>query len=172
MKRFGLLVLVTCVWVAGCDDDNGTAPSNIPLVFSALLSPANEVPAITNAEASGRGAVQVSIVPTRDAAGNITAATTTFHIQLYDFPGGVPVTGAHIHSGVAGVAGPVRVNTGVVPGQLQLSNEGGLELNIGGVTTDPAIAQAIADNPSAWYFNIHSTSNPGGFARGQLTRVR
>ena len=172
MKRFGLLVLVTCVWVAGCDDDNAPAPTNIPLVFSALLSPANEVPAITNAETSGSGAVQVTIVPTLDASGNITAATTTFHIQLYGFPAGVPVTGAHIHSGVAGVAGPVRVNTGVVPGQLQLSNEGSLELNISSVTTDPAIASAIVANPSAWYFNIHSTSNPGGFARGQLSRVQ
>lgn len=172
MKRFGLLVLVTCVWVAGCDDDNGTAPTNLPVTFSALLSPANEIPAVSNDEARGRGAFQVAIVPTRDASGAITAATADFHIQLTGFPGGVAVTGAHIHEGGSNVNGPVRINSGITPGQVTLTNAGTLEMNIRGIAVTPAIAQAIIDNPAGWYFNIHSTSNPGGFARGQLTRVR
>ena len=170
MRRCGWLVLVTCVFVAGCDD-SGTTPTNLPLVFSALLSPANEIPAVTNAESSGRGAFQVTITPTRDSTGAITAATATFHIQLYGFPSGVAVTGAHIHTGTSNVAGVVRVNSGIVPGQVTLA-DGTLTTNIGGITVDPAVATAILADPSAWYFNIHSTTNPGGFARGQLTRVR
>jgi len=171
MKRFVLLALVTCVWVAGCDDDNGTAPTNLPVVFSALLSPAAEIPAVVGPETSGRGAVQFTIFPTRDAAGNITAATATFHIQLYDFPGGVSVTGAHIHEGGSNVAGPVRISTGIAPGQVVLT-DGTLDMNIRGIAVTPALAEAIIQNPAGWYFNIHSTANPGGFARGQLSRVR
>lgn len=171
MKRVGLLVLVTCVWVAGCDDDNGTAPSNLPVVFSALLSPANEIPAVVGPETSGRGAVQITIMPTRSASGAITAATMDFHIQLYDFPAGVQVIGAHIHAGTSNVAGPIRVNTGILRGAVALA-DGSLEMNIRGAAADPVFAQGIIDNPSAWYFNIHSPSNPGGFARGQLTRVQ
>ena len=171
MKRFGWLVLVACVWVAGCDDDNGTAPTNLPVVFSALLSPATEIPAVVGPETSGHGAMQVSIMPTRDASGAITAATADFHIQLDGFPAGVAVTGAHIHEGVAGVAGPIRIDTGVLRGQLVLG-DGTLEVNFRGVPVTPAVAAAIIQDPSRWYFNIHSTANPGGFARGQLTRVR
>jgi hypothetical protein len=173
MKRFGLLVLVlACVGVAGCDDDDGAAPSSLPVVFSALLSPANEIPAVSNAEASGRGAFQTTIVPTRDAAGTITAATANFHIQLYGFPAGVQVTASHIHAGTSNVNGPVRVDSGITLGQGITLADGTLELNIRGLTVDPAIAQAIINDPSAWYFNIHSTTNPGGFARGQLARVQ
>lgn len=171
MKRFGLLVLVTAVWVAGCDDDNGTAPSAVPLTFSALLSPTNEVPAVTNAESTGRGAMQVTIVPTRDAAGAITSALANIHVQLYDYPAGVAMTGAHVHTGVAGVNGGIRIDTGIRPGQIVLS-DGSLEMNFTGIAVDPAVAQGIESDPSAWYFNVHSTLNPGGFSRGQLTRVR
>ena len=28
------------------------------------------------------------------------------------------------------------------------------------------------NNPAAYYFNVHSPLNPGGFSRGQLTRVQ
>ena len=172
MKRFGWLVLVVCVWAAGCDDDAGTAPSSLPLVFSALLSPAHEIPAVANAEAQGRGAFQVTFVPTRDASGNLTAARATFFIQLTGFPGGVRVTGAHIHSGTSNVTGPVRVDSGITLGAGVTLADGTLEMTIPNITVDPAIAEAIFNNPSAWYFNIHSTTNPGGFSRGQLSRVQ
>ena len=171
MKRFGLLVLVATVWVAGCDDDNGTAPSAQPLVFSALLSPANEVPPVGNAESSGRGAMQITIVPTRDSSGAITAATANIHFQLYDFPGGVAMTGAHVHTGVAGLNGPIRIDTGIRPGEIVLT-DGSIERNFTGIVVDPVVAQGIESDPSAWYFNVHSTLNPGGFSRGQLARVR
>jgi hypothetical protein len=116
------------------------------------------VPPVGNAESSGRGAVQVTI----------TGTTAQFYVQLTGFPGNTTIVGAHIHPGVAGVNGPVIVNTGVV----------GLALNAGTVEftatvpIDAALAQQIAANPSAFYFNVHSPLNPGGFARGQLERVQ
>ena len=172
MKRFGILVLAISVLGLGCDDDNGAAsPSGQPIVFSALLSPANEVPAIANAESSGSGAVQVTITPTRSASGAITAATAQFHVQLFGFPAGTRMQGAHIHTGGAGVNGPVRVDTGLTPGTAVVLADGTTTFDVE-VTADPVIVQAIIDNPAAWYFNVHSPLNPGGFARGQLALVQ
>jgi len=39
------------------------------------------------------------------------------------------------------------------------------------IPVDPALAQQILNNPAAFYFNVHSPTNPGGFSRGQLQRV-
>jgi hypothetical protein len=33
------------------------------------------------------------------------------------------------------------------------------------------VAQQLIDNPSAFYFNVHTFTNPGGMARGQLRRA-
>jgi hypothetical protein len=35
-----------------------------------------------------------------------------------------------------------------------------------------AVFNAIINNPSGFYFNVHSTLNPGGVARGQLVKVQ
>lgn len=173
MKRLTYLVLAASVLGAACDGDNGTtSPSSQPLVFSAMLSPANEVPPVVNEERSGAGAMQVTIYPTRSASGAITAATANFHVQLYGFPGDTRIQGAHIHTGGAGVNGGIRVDTGITAGAPVLLTDGGTTLNLTGVTVDPVVAQAIIDNPQAWYFNVHSPRNPGGFARGQLTAIR
>jgi hypothetical protein len=149
------------VLVAGCDD-NGTAPTNPPLVFSALLSPANEVPPIGNAESTGRGAVQIMI----------TGNTATFHFQLSGFPGNTTVVGAHIHPGAAGVNGSVIVSTGVSgAAPVSLPNGTGT-FDVAGIPVDAATLQSIVNNPGGFYFNVHSPLNPGGFARGQLIRVQ
>ena len=39
------------------------------------LSPANEVPAITNANASGSGTAVIALTVTKDDSGNITSGT-------------------------------------------------------------------------------------------------
>ena len=58
MNRWALIAVALCILAAGCGSD-ATSPSNQPLVFSAILSPANEVPPVAGAESGGRGAVQV-----------------------------------------------------------------------------------------------------------------
>ena len=172
MRRFTFLVLAISVLGAGCDDDGPTAPSTQPLVFSALLSPANEVPAVSNVESGGNGAMQVTVQTTRSASGAITGATANFHIQLNGFPGDTVMVGAHIHTGVAGVNGPVRVSTGFTTANTLALEGGSANVNVMGIVVDAATAEAIANNPSAFYFNVHSPRNPGGFARGQLMRVQ
>ena len=112
MTRFGLLmVVVMCGAAAGCDD-SPASPSGTPVVFSALLSPANEVPAIANAESTARGAAQVRFQVSRDSAGAVTGGTATMYFQLTGLPTGTILRGAHIHSAGAGVNGPIVVDTG------------------------------------------------------------
>lgn len=162
MNRCALIALAMCVLAAGCGDDSTTAPSGAPLVFSAILSPANEVPPIGNAESGGRGAVQITF----------TGGTADFYYQLTGFPGGTTIVGAHIHPAPAGVNGPVIVNTGVSAAAPRALPNGTAEFRVSGIPVDAALVQAIVNNPGGYYFNVHSPLNPGGFTRGQLTRVQ
>ena len=65
----------------------------------------------------------------------------------------------------------LRVDTGLTPATAVELADGTTTFNVE-VTADPVIVQSIIDNPSAWYFNVHSPLNPGGFARGQLVPVQ
>jgi len=73
---------------------------------------------------------------------------------------------AHIHSGAAGAPGPV-----VVP-FFATATQAGLPATLtgvaGSVTADPALLTQIRQNPSAYYFNMHTAAFPAGVARGQL----
>jgi hypothetical protein len=171
-RRVFLLVCAACALAVGCDDNGSTSPSAPPAVFSAILRPANEVPPITNAESGGAGAMQVTMQLRRDGAGAITGATADFYFQVSNFPGNLSVVGAHIHPGVAGVNGGVIVNTGLTATAPFVASNGTGEFRASGIDVPAATAQAIVANPAAFYFNIHSPLNPGGFARGQLTRVQ
>jgi hypothetical protein len=171
MNRWGLITIVACALIAGCDND-ATGPSNPQLVFSALLSPANEVPPIANAESGGRGAVQIQFDVTRGTGDAITSATATFYFQLTGFPPGTTVVGAHIHPGPGGINGPVIVSTGLTAAITLPLPDGSAERSFTGIAVDPALVQSIVNNPGGFYFNVHSPLNAGGFARGQLTRVQ
>lgn len=175
MHRLAFFTLIVCAaaTAAACSDsDTATSPSNLPVIFSAVLRPANEVPPVSNAESSGVGAAQIMFNLTRDAAGAITGGTADFYFQASGFPGDTAVQGAHIHPGVAGVNGGVIIGAALTAAnRLPLSN-GMVEYRQTGIVMSAANAAAVVANPSAFYFNIHSPANPGGFARGQLTRVQ
>src|SRR5690349_748929 len=79
-------------------------------IFRAVLSPLNEVPAITDYNASGVATLTAHVV--KDASGKIVSGTVDFHVT-YRFPGDATIQGLHIHSGAAGVNGPVTINTGL-----------------------------------------------------------
>jgi hypothetical protein len=178
LKRV-LMVLMVAVGLAACDNDSPTAPADPNLVvFTAQLSAANEVPPITNAEANARGDVRITMNLTRDASNNISGATYTFVVNLNSFPAGSTWTLAHIHEGAAGVAGGVRVNTGLTPATaIPLTNGAIANQTFSNIplnpTTNPDAVNIINNmiaNPSGWYFNVHTTLNGGGAVRGQLVK--
>jgi hypothetical protein len=171
MKRFKLLLLVL-VFGAACDDDNATGPTNLPLVFTAPLLPASEVPPVINAESPGHGSAQITFDVTRNAANAITAATVIFYFQLTGYPTSPTLIGAHIHPGAAGVVGPVIISTGITNASNVKLSDGIIEFTSPTVAVDPALMQQIINNPSGFYFNVHSPLNPGGFSRGQLVRIQ
>ena len=178
MRRsiIGAMVLAAAAAVAMCGgDDTPTGPSNTgPLVFTAALSAANEVPPISNNESNGRGTVTVTINVPRDASGNPTGGgTTNFSAQLSGLPGGTNIILGHIHEAAAGTNGTVRVNTDLSaasPSVLDGSGAGNLVFNDKAVAAD--VAQRIYANPAGFYVNFHTPANPGGVVRGQLTRVQ
>ena len=126
------------------------------------------MPPITNAENSGRGAAQISFDVTRNASNAVTGATATFYFQAASLPAGTTIIAAHIHPGPAGVNGPVIVNTGLTAAAPLRVADRAVEFTSAGIPVDPTLAQAIINNPAAFYFNIHSAVNTGGVARGQL----
>jgi hypothetical protein len=72
----------------------------------------------------------------------------------------LPATAAHIHVGEVGVAGPP-----VVP----LAPPDATGMSEACVTdADPAVLQAIVDNPAGYYVNVHNADYPDGAIRGQL----
>jgi hypothetical protein len=171
MKRLSLLA-VSLVLASACGSSSTSPTTPTNPTFTANLLPANEVPAIQGAEATGSGTATVTIVTTKDAAGNVTAATTTFVVNLQGFPPNTPINIAHIHQAAAGVNGSIVVNSGITAGQNVLTNGSG-SFTASNITITPVdIANQILANPAGFYFNVHSTVNPGGVARGQLVRVQ
>ena len=172
MLKRGLLILLAAVALAGCDNDSPTAPTDpTVVVFVAQLSAANEVPPVMNTESTGRGSARIRFDVARDAANNVTGATATIVVSLGNFPPGSTWTLAHIHSGPAGVAGGVLVNTGLSPAApVVLANGSVANQTFSNLAVTASVANEIIKNPEAFYFNVHTLLNPAGAVRGQLVR--
>ena len=63
------------------------------------------------------------------------------------------------------------VNSQLTAGQTVLGANGAGTFTAANLTISPVdVANQILANPGNFYFNVHSTLNPGGVARGQLVR--
>ncbi len=176
MKRLAIAVfgVLGILHGAACSSSSSSPSSTTngsqTVRFTAALSPSQETPPITNAESTGSGTATIDFAITRDASNTITQAVVNFQVNVTGLPSTSVVNIAHIHTGAAGVAGPVLVNTTTVPGEVVLTNGAG-SFTRTGISITAATAQSIIDNPAGFYFNVHTTLNPGGVMRGQLTRV-
>ena len=168
MKRLAMAVTVSLLAIggAGCGSSSPTNPSTFK-VFTVQLLPANENPPVTNAEQSGRGTAVITI--------HTDTNTVDFSISLNSFPANTNVILAHIHPGPVGVNGGALIG---VPGLAATTplvlNDGtgtwvatGVAANGGGNTPATNISNILAA-PQNFYFNVHTTNNPGGVMRGQL----
>jgi len=145
-------------------------------VLMALMSNANETPPIVGLKSSA--VANVRVLRSLDASGNLAAALVTFDANYTGVNESTPFTGFHIHSGAAGVAGPVIINTGIGSGAASVpiasGGAGNLHYEVP-ITPDDrtyaaeaATVNGLFTNPNAYYINAHTTANPGGEIRDQL----
>jgi hypothetical protein len=168
----GLLILASVA--AGCGSDTPMTPTPSPTAsstFNAALLPASEVPPVTGSEAGGSGTASLTFNLSRDAAGNVTAATMDATVSVTGFPPGTTLTASHIHPGAVGASGGVFVSLGLTPGEISFATGSG-SFTKRGVTLTVDEANSIMAHPGGFYLNIHTAGNPNGVARGQLTRVQ
>jgi uncharacterized protein (TIGR03437 family) len=140
------------------------------LFFVGDMRGANEVPAVPTTS-YGSAVLFAHIV--KDASGKVVSGTVDFNITG-QFTEAYTVTGLHIHSGAAGVNGPVTVDSGLTAANnLAVTAGRTLIQRSGQVTSAAAIAtiEGMLANPANYYVNLHTTVNPGGMFRGQLYRA-
>src|SRR5262249_20181123 len=120
------------------------------VLFAGLMG-ANEVPK-PGAE-NGKGVATLIITRTATGPGQICFKITASGITL-------PASLAHIHTGPAGVVGPV-----IIP--LAPPDASGAA---SGCTTgiDRSLIQALLTHPLDYYVNVHTSDFPDGAIRGQL----
>jgi len=137
----------------------GDLDLDVPDQLGARLLGRNEVPP---ADPDGRGLAFVDTGRTRVC---FALAWTNIGAPLF----------AHIHSGVAGVNGPVVVLFFDVPepaGSPPAALPDTINAAAGCVGgQSPTLLADIRQHPSAYYVNIHTAEFPGGAIRGQLRRL-
>ena len=167
MRRFPIIprvlgvVLLAALTMGGeCDDDDDPTGPGLGGEFDATLTGAAERPNPVTTDASGSATVDV------DEDGG------TFEVEVEDI---TDVIQAHIHIGDANTAGPIAV-TLFDGGPVDFTDRGTLasgtfdETDIdpasGVDTMEELIAALEAGNA---YVNVHTTANPLGEIRGQLS---
>jgi hypothetical protein len=165
MKRAAVLTMMLAIGAAGCGSKSPAGPDPSTLkIFTVQLSPTNEVPPVTNAENSGKGTAVITI--------HTDTNTVDFAVSLTGFPNGTTLTAAHIHPGAPGLNGGAQIGVPNVAGIALANGSGTFTADAVPAATDPATAatrvQSILAAPQNFYFNVHTTNNPGGVMRGQL----
>lgn len=150
--RFGRLVIVggaVIALLAGAVGAAAAHPNKLDdgNAFVAKLSGAAEVPP---GDPNGSGMAHLVISP--------TLGQVCFKLEVEDVA--LPATAAHIHSGAAGVNGPVVIGL----------DAPGASGEVKGCKTglDATLLNAIIASPAQYYVNVHTTDFPGGAVRGQL----
>ncbi len=139
------------------------------LVSMTQLSSANEVPP-ANVDAKGTGTLMV--VAGMGGDGEFTSAEVTFDVNYRGLPEGSNFTGLHIHTGVAGVNGPVVIDSSLRgPVAAAAGGAGNVRYEAEVNMSNPAAVAALYGlftRPHAYYMNLHTQANPAGVMRGQM----
>lgn len=143
-------VLAAAALLVGSLGAAGAAPVSAYTAWYADLSGAAEVPGPGDPDAEGTA--QLAIDP---ANGSVCVG--------WDIVDLASATAAHIHAGADGAAGPVVVDLALP----EPDGTGGDCVN----GLDEATLQAIVDDPTAYYVNVHNAAFPDGAVRGQLSEA-
>ena len=135
------------------------AAGSAAITLSACETIAEETQPTLNADLRGAAEVPGPGDPDGDGGAEVSIADALDSICYeIDVVGLDAITAAHIHRGVAGVAGPPVVT-------LQAPTDGHSEECTG---IDGGLADEIRQNPAAFYVNVHTSAYPDGAIRGQL----
>ena len=161
MRKFTVsisLMTITLIAVASMMIRSASADN---IVFTAQMSASQETPPVSNVDMNAFGNVTVVL----DTVNN----TASFVWSVQNL-GASAIILSHIHEAPAGVAGPVRIDSGISPANPIAVVNGSASFSKAGIVTTAAQISAIVANPGGFYFNVHSNLNPGGVVRGQLVR--
>ncbi|MDQ0946745.1 putative small secreted protein [Streptomyces phaeochromogenes] len=124
--------------------------------FSSVLSGANEVPVEGGPTVGDKDGHALALM--RIQGDQVSYAFTFTGI-------GTPTLG-HLHKGVKGVNGDVKIPF------FTKKLEDGKKFVYGTVTVDDQdLLKGIRANAQNWYFNIHTAESPGGAVRGQAYKL-
>ena len=132
--------------------------------FMVQLSGANEVPA--------RGTAATGIIGV-----NVRGNRVDYSIEVHGISA---ITGAHFHSGAAGVNGPIRIALYPGPGSNFSTNPSGAfdgQFYEGSFEASDVTGISYADLLAGFragtvYGNVHTSAFPGGEMRGQVQNLR
>ncbi len=148
-----MLVAVTGLALAGCggDDDEPTTtdtdpPASEDVTFDVTLAGAAESPG--PGDPDGTGTLRMTVNP--------DGTEVCYQLAVDDIEG---VTGAHIHEGRAGTAGPIAVT-------LEAPTRGPVDEC---VETTSSIIDGLSSGTRSFYVNVHTSEFPDGAVRAQLT---
>ncbi|MEO8148753.1 MAG: CHRD domain-containing protein [Bacteroidia bacterium] len=146
MKKITLQLLI-CIFGVSISAAAYAGNFTANLLFSAQLNGAQETPPVATSAVGVAGFIL-----------NATHDTLCIKATVTGLSGAI--TGAHIHEGAMGVAGPVIIAlTANITGNDITATLTGANL------TPPMVAKFIAGD---YYINVHTTANPGGEVRGQI----
>lgn len=158
MSRYSRWIVVPALAAAGALLGTGTAYAQVAgdtVYLVADLTGANEVRSagLPAGDADGVGVEVVAI----------TGNEVRYAIAWSNI---APPTAAHIHTGITGVNGAVKV------GFFGASVPSMVRAVVGRITTpDTALLNSIKADPGAFYANVHNIQYPGGAIRGQFRQV-
>ncbi len=127
---------------------------NVPISLIANASGANEVNASGQTNQGDPDGTGSGVFTINTQSGEMCYTLAVSEIAL-------PASGAHIHTGAAGVNGPILIN-------LNAPNAAGR--SSGCLILGQDVLSALINNPAAYYLNIHNSEFPAGAVRGQLGR--
>ena len=140
MRRIIFVIVMVAVLAPACDGDETTSePTEVIELRAKNMRGRVEVPP---GDPKAKGFVGVDL---DKGEGQVCIE--------YGFDGLAEPTAMHIHEGEAGQAGDPVVD---------------LPLHGGCVEADPSLIEDIADDPAAYYVNVHTEKYPDGAIRAQL----
>ncbi|WP_419995384.1 CHRD domain-containing protein [Streptomyces boninensis] len=124
--------------------------------FAGSLNGANEVPAPGGPAVGDKDGAALALM--RVQGDEVSFA---FKFRGIDTP-----TLAHIHQGVKGVNGAIKI-----PLITEKLKDGSDRVTGTVKVKDAALLQQLKDNPGGFYFNLHTGEFPGGAVRGQVHKL-